>query len=391
MIPIPFVIIPCVVLGVIGISMLAWLAGGITNIPLTRSALELGAAPRQFVDRGVCPFEGCKYGERWIAKRNVDVYEAPPNAVGVPVSSLKKQTLVPAGTWVHTTTGVVIASRIEGHVQMRPLPTTYASPYGLNGKKGPPLTNVSVLPLYSSLGEGCWRSWVIVDFFVVCNVASSDKVQNEWWIQIEMPDGSRPWTNSAEKAFVSDEQLNNELAQKITDDKVAMPEKLAQIGTLLRGGADLNGSGGKYGTDPMRAVIETNDVELLGTLISKGLNIRKTDPCPAYYAAGGSALRPGGDAMLASLLENGMQLGCLREPPLHSFLRFGIATASYPVDQAIRVAEVLVRHGANVNQRDSQGESIISVLDHTTEPSRLSALKEALMSLALPQRVHAGH
>jgi len=41
--------------------------------------------------------------------------------------------------------------------------------------------------------------------------------------------------------------------------------------------------------------------------------------------------------MLEFLLESGLELQCLREPPLHAFLRFGIATDNYPIDRASRL------------------------------------------------------
>jgi TonB family protein len=86
--------------------------------------------------------------------------------------------------------------------------------------------------------------------------------------------------------------------------------------------------------------------------------------------------------MLEFLLENGMQLNCLTEPPLHAFLYFGIATDGYSPDRAIRIAEVLVKHGARVDQRDSQGKSIFDLLDQPKWASRVAALRDALANLA---------
>jgi len=209
-------------------------------------------------------------------------------------------------------------------------------------------------------------------------VTFQGQAQSEWWIQIRTADGSKAWTNSAGKAFVSEESLNSELGEKIADDKLALREKLAQIDTLLKGSANLNGSGGKYGTDPMWAAIRSNDTELMKALMSRGLNIRKTQPCAAYPATQSAVLRPGGDAWLDFLLENGLRLDCLGEPPLQAFLRSGIATDNYPVDEAIRVANVLIRHGANVNQRDSQGKTIFDVLDQAKGGYRVRPLREAL-------------
>jgi len=361
--------------GLVAIVILSGL-GISSNVRLGPIGLTNGA-PEQIVDRGACPFEGCKYGERWMAKQNVDVYSAPPGIVGVSVSSLRKKATVHAGTWVRTETGVVLARRREGRVTV----VNGRSPYGGTVKGGPPLKNGQVIPIYSYLGEGCWRSWIGGQFLVVCDVTSPGQAQNEWWIRIRTASGTEAWTNSAEKAFVSEEGLNSELGERILDTKLALPDKLAQIDALLRGGAGLNGSGGKYGTDPLEAAIRTKNVDLLRALVSKGLNIRKSQPCPAYWAAQ-NALAPGGDQMLEFLLENGMQLNCLTEPPLHAFLYFGIATDGYSPDRAIRIAEVLVKHGARVDQRDSQGKSIFDLLDQPKWASRVAALRDALANLA---------
>ena len=87
--------------------------------------------------------------------------------------------------------------------------------------------------------------------------------------------------------------------------------------------------------------------------------------------------------MLEFLLENGMRLSCLKEPPLQAFLAFGIATDNYPVDRAIRVAEVLVKNGASIDQRDSQGKSIFDVLDKAKSAASVAVLKEALTKMAI--------
>lgn len=357
-----------VVVAVVLIGLLVWSLASRNTAPAT------GVAPEQIVDQGACPYEGCRYGERWMAKQTVDVYAVPPNAVGTSPSSLTKNATIRVGTWVDTETGLVLARRLEGRVTL----SNGRSPYGATVKNGPPLTNGQIIPIYSYLGEGCWRSWIGGQFMVVCDVAFQGQAATEWWVRIRMANGSKAWTNSAGKAFVSEESLNSELGEKIADGKVALPEKLMQIETLLKGGATLNGSGGKYGTDPLWAAIMSNDTELMKALTSRGLDIRKSQPCAAYSATQNAVLRPGGDAWLEFLLESGMRLDCLSEPPLQAFLRFGIATDNYPVDEAILVAEVLIRHGANVNQRDSQGKTIFDLLDQAKDTMRMRPLREAL-------------
>lgn len=333
--------------------------------------------PEQIVDRGACPYEGCTYGERWLAQRDMDVYVAPPSAVGSSPSSLQQKTIVRAGTWVKTQTGLVLSMRHVGQVDNDVTVRVDKDPAFkgvLSLKKG------QTIYLYSYLGEGCWTSWAQGRYFSCCNATSKGTPKNEWWVQIRTPGGATAWTNPAMKGFVSEEALNSQLGEKILDEKVALPDKLVQVDALLKGGASLNGSGGRYGTEPAEAAVRTKDVELLKALLSRGLDIRKRQPCLAYWAAQNS-LAPGGDVMLEYLLDNGMPLNCLTEPPLHAFLRMGIAADGYPTERAIAVAEVLMKHGAKVRQLDGQGKSILDVLGEAKDPSRVAPLKEALSQL----------
>jgi hypothetical protein len=345
--------------------------------PSTEPLATTTVGPPEIVDRGVCPFEGCRYGEQWMAKTDVDVYAAPPESVGASVSSLQKRAVVQQGHWVVTQTGVVLAKRHEGRVDPELLRS------GSHVVNGQALREGQVFSIYSYLGEGCWRTWIDGHLVNVCDVALQGKAQQEWWIQIKTADGLDGWTNAA-SSFVSQQGLNNELGEKIADPKLPLADKLAQIDALLKGGARLDGGAGQYGIDPMEAAISTGDTELIQTLISKGLNLRTTQPCPAFWASQKS-LREGGDVVLAFLLENGMRLDCLSEPPLHSFLRFGISAADYPVERAIAVAEILVKNGADVNQRDPQGKSVFDVVGlgvQANGASRMAPLTEALSRLA---------
>jgi hypothetical protein len=268
---------------------------------------------------------------------------------------------------VRTETGILLARRTDGRVNLKTIRTPY---YGLQDGQ--------VIPIYSYLGKDCWKSWIDGQFLIVCDVGIRSHPQQEWWVQIKTPGGAEAWTNSAPNAFASEEGLNSELAGRIAEEKGATQEQLAQIDALLDGGADLNGNVGKDGTNPVKAAIMKNDVDLLAELMSRGLIIGGNKSCPADFATGGSALRPGGDLMLDFLLENGMRIDCLQDPPLHAFLRYGIAASDYPVEQAARVAGVLVKHGASVNQRDSQGKSILDLIDAAKEPERMLPLREVL-------------
>ncbi len=347
----------------------------------SRSSAVAKVPPAQLVDRGACPYEGCTYGERWMAQRDVDVYFAPPDSVGTPLSSLQKKAVIRAGEWVRTETGLVLAMRHEGQVDNDVTVRVNRDP---NYQGVMALKKGQTIYLYSYLGEGCWTSWAEGHYLSVCNATSRGTPQNEWWIKIKTADGSEAWTASADKAFMSEEGLNSELGKKIEDPKMPLPDKLAQIDALLKGGADLNGEGGRYGTTPIDAAVKTQDVELIKMLISKGLNLGKS--CPAYVATQ-TALGLGGELTLEVLLENGMKLDCLTEPPLIAFLGRGLASEDYPVDRAIKVAEVLVKNGAIVKQQDLEGRSILDVLDDlpANATSRVASLREGLNRMAADQ------
>lgn len=332
-------------------------------------------APEQVVEAGVCPGEGCTYGEKWKTLRAVDLYLSPPNAVAIPVSSLTKQSTLPAGVWVTTNTGMVVAKRRDGVVSMSP----GRSPYGSAGAGGPPLKNGQSIPIYSYLGEGCWSAWIRGRMYPICDVTpqGSSENQGEWWVQVTTPTGAKAWTNGASEAFVSEEGLNSELGELLADERVPRERKLVEVDSLLKRGASLNGSGGKYGTTPVEGAIRSNDPVMVAALVQRGLNLRSKKPCIASFATI-SALRPGGDRMIDWLLENGMDFECLWEPPFQAFLRSGMATDSYPVKDAVRVARVLIHHGIPTSGRDVSGATVLDLVNQQRNRQLLGPLRQLL-------------
>ena len=236
--------------------------------------------------------------------------------------------------------------------------------------------------LYSGLGEDCWRSWIEGRFYIVCSPEYKyEKEQQEWWIQVKMADGSLAWTNSPE-SFISQDRMDDELGKTIADPALALQDKLAKIDEMIKAGADLNGSAGQHGICPVEAVIFSKQPELLTELISRGMNIQTGEPSPEYWAAQ-NALQPGGEVMLKILLEKGLKLNCLTTPPLHEFLSGCMGSGDCPIEQAIKVAEMLVQYGADVEQRDVLGRTIFVVLDQKDSASRphIAVLREALLKL----------
>jgi len=364
--------------------------------------------PEQIVDRGACPYESCQYGEKWKARQDVTVYAQPPSALGADPSALKEAATIPAHDWVETETGLVLAKRHEGRA-------VRGTTYGVVVRNMPPLYMGQIIPLYSYLGEGCLTAWIANRSVVVCgaeyNVAN---FKAEWWIKLRLADGSEAWTNSPQ-LFATQEKLNSEIGEVIANPDLALEEKLAGVDALIAEGADLNGNSTRHLASPIEAAFNSGDTNLITQLMARGLNLQNGDSpqsdvspnnrtyfqtrgsgirfgaaCPAASATS-AVLKPEGDRILEFLLKNGMQLGCLAEPPVMAFLRLGIATDHYPVEEAIKVAAVLAAIGVPVRQPDSGGKTIFDLLEEpdVAKHSHASKLREALLELEKRQAVLA--
>lgn len=327
-------------------------------------------APAALVDSGACPDgEGCSYGVELMALQDVNFFTNPPNTVGSPINRLRISRIAKRGDWVTTTTGLVLTTRGDGVVSERVRefgPSRYRAGQSV--------------AVYTILPEGCVRIWFNGQFDQLCAVDVTTPPTNEWWIQARFSDGTLAWTNEP-LAFVSRFALSDSLAITIADSAVSLPMKLTLVDAAVRGGADLNGSGGQYGTAPRAAAVQTNDTTLVRALMLRGMTLDDPTFC-VMGLFGNAALKPGGDVMLAFLFANGVDLSCLGQPPLQAFLTFGVAREDFPVDRAIRVAEVLVKNGADVAQKDALGKT---VLDHLADPrwaARVAALREALVGLS---------
>lgn len=327
-------------------------------------AHTLSDPPYQIVDRDLCPGEGCVYRIEWRAKTDVKAYSAPPERIGVDLVGVESK-IIPAGKWVTSVTGVVLAKRGVGRIK-RAVSASLHSPALAQGQ---------LVAIYSALGEGCYRSWLNGAFGVVCDVAPISEVPNDHWVEFRLADGSSAWTN-AHDAFVSRDELNDKLGQAIQNEKTPLSEKLRKVDALLKDGAQLNGSAGKYGLDPAYAAFSSNDVEMIKALVKKGLSLSDTKHCPAHSIAQ-SALAPNGDIALEYFLANGLSLDCLGSPPLMAFLGFGIASKDYAADRAMAVARILIAHGADVSATDSQGHTVFDLLAKG-DAERVALLRQML-------------
>lgn len=327
-------------------------------------------APEFLVDSGACQIgEQSSCGIEMMARSDVPLYTNPPRVANSPMNSLRVARIARRGEWVMTTTALVLSTRGEGVVSE-----------GLRDFGPSRFHAGQTVAVYTLLGESCVRTWFDGRFDQVCAVDVTTQPTNEWWIQARFSDGTLAWTNQP-SAFASRFDLDDSLAVIMADSTVSLPNKLTLVEAALRLGADLNGSGSRHGIQPRDAAVQTNDTALVRALMLRGMTLVDPRFCP-FDQFRFAAFQPGGDVMLAFLLANGVSLSCLGQTPLHAYLTFGVAHEDFPVDRAIRIAEVLVKNGADVRQKDALGKT---VLDHLADPkwsAKVAALREALVALS---------
>lgn len=356
--------------------------------------------PEYIADYGACPFEGCVYGQRWKAGEDVQAFTHRPDRPDTPVSTLQKHSVISKGQWLLTLNGILLAKRHEGRVGKD-------STHGWEG--GPAIHIGQAVPLYSTSGENCWKSWAQGRFFVICNPEyKTEEFSQEWWVKVLLPDQTEVWVSS-ENPFISQEFLNDSLGQKIASTELTLEQKLEAVDELVKQEADLNGNAGQHGLDPVHAAIESKDIGLMGELLKRGMTLRGKasfahqisqvevelllregvnvytgERCPAYSASQ-IAVSPGGPEMLEFLLENGLDLSCMGQPAIMAFLVPGIATPEYNLENAEKVAALLVSRGGDIYATDRRGRNVFDLLTEpqiAIQPHTLK-LKEKLTHMAV--------
>lgn len=329
--------------------------------------------PEQIIDRGICPpFGTC--GERWYAKADVELYGSPPpDPSNFVEASLEKALILRAGQVATAESGIVVAKRRRTQVfgKWRAL------------DDGTLLDEYKPISCYSPQGGNYWKCWIrgrAMNIQAPFVEGPPLRPEDKWWVQIRMSDGSRGWTRSPQ-AFVRQSELDEKLSNVIAASKSSREEKLARVDALIKQGADLNMTGKDIVSTPFKAAIQTMDLELLNNLIARGLTIR-SEACLADDVRW-IVFNPGGDLVLELLLQNGLRLNCLKEPPLQEFLMMGIAREDYSVENATKIARILVGRGAEINEVNSHGKSIFDLLDgEDPSRSRFMVLRDTLDKLS---------
>jgi len=355
--------------GVIGLGIKNLPEGALQRFP--GAATSKTDPPEQIIDEDPCGYGECGYGRRLLAKKSITLYKAAPLKAGVPLTELSSIGIVHPGEWVRRDRTVVLSVRKSGRVNFQ------LGNRDFSGEmvKDREVKDGQQLILYTSIGEGCWRTWMDSKFRIICNVEVVDPVIDEGWLLVVKADGTRGWTNSGE--FAVEEVLNEELAEVIGNGAVSREERLRRVDALIARGADLNGPTGMHAPGTTLVAIETKDSELVSALLKRGL---KVGPCDVQRAPS-VVLEPGGEAFFSFLLENGTSRSCLKAQPLNYFLSWGIGADHYPADGALIVVKLLLRHGAVINQPDSQGKTLFDMLDQGKDTSSIGVLRQALKDL----------
>jgi hypothetical protein len=141
------------------------------------AAFADGAPPKIYIDKNVCPFECCHYGD-WKVIKNSKVFKDPESKIGL--GEIKK--------------GETVAT-ISGDVHSVPYEVTVT-----DGEVGKGPQKGDKIYLLTPLGEGSWRVWEkgkvtewdssLTDFD---KRSAKTPRQSSWWIQVKMKNGTTGW------------------------------------------------------------------------------------------------------------------------------------------------------------------------------------------------------
>lgn len=330
--------------------------------------------PAEHFDRWNCGPQDCPSGQELVARKAISIYEQPPNTYSVAIGELKKSGELSPGEWVKNIQGFVLT---QHHLAQAMRDSTFSN----TTEHTPNLSVGETLHLYGYIGEGCWKGWKGGLWYEICQPnLISEAPEGQWWAKILRADHSYGWIHERD-SLSNRETLNTELGVKLMNTETPFAQKIEEAKKLIELGADLNGDSGRHGVTPIEGVLATNSIELLQEMMALGLSLDSTTQCVARWSTW-YALKPEGHKMLTFLLEHGMKLNCLSGPVLHEYLTGGTDSASYPEEEAIKVAQVLIDFGVSLNQKDFQNKTIFDVLDSVKSPARVAKLKEFLLQLA---------
>jgi hypothetical protein len=165
---------------------------------LTAECLAGQTVPSSFIDKGVCPFECCQYGE-WVSNTDVTLFESPDTSVTV-VARLAEGDSV-----------------IGEYGEVWSVPTPFVFKTTVNGESGRWYAKGDTVWAVSYQGEGRFKVWKDgtvysedLDFSPSgragdgrCETCSHGSLlwdmQATWWVRIRTGDGRIGWSNHPER------------------------------------------------------------------------------------------------------------------------------------------------------------------------------------------------
>ncbi len=146
-------------------------------------ALSVGAAqdrpPTPYIDKGVCPFEGCTY-RSWTARKEVPLLDRPNghHVIGR----------------VHS--GEVVLG-ITGEVHSIPVRVVATQDHNPDDGTYPAIKKGKVFYLLHPCGEGVWAVWFNGRPGCIQSLwEDSASPQMTWWVQVKTKDGLVGWAVS---------------------------------------------------------------------------------------------------------------------------------------------------------------------------------------------------
>ncbi len=309
-------------------------------------------------------------GEKWIALREVDLYESPPEVPEQSIDTLTKVGVVAEGEWVSTEQGKYMAKRGTAKV-------TEHTSLGVDAVFRPSFHPGELVYVYGSIDGDCSRTWIKQGFTILCGLQEQEYGLTALWHKVTKDNGLSGWVISTEK-LVSRSGLNNSIESYLrTNADKPLPERLTEVDRLMALGADLNFVPLKHSTGVVGFGVWEGDMELLHSLFSRGLRVANGPtsqdvPCTAWDAAE-SAHKPQSVEMLTFLFEKGMRLDCLPVPALHHFLARGLSNSGADLTQLVRVVRLLEKHGASFAEKDRDGRALWPYLEFQgIKPERIT-------------------
>jgi len=143
-----------------------------------------------FVDEGACPGEGCVYGERWVARKSLQLYSDPSSTADVSGEVVEGEAVQTVSGEVHTIPGRFIIYRTHGEFVPgdEVLLYTYLGEgwFRLRHNGQLKVADLGTSPWNRVLGQGCKKE-------PNCWGSLQSKLVFHWWVKLQTTEGLEGW------------------------------------------------------------------------------------------------------------------------------------------------------------------------------------------------------